>query len=410
MASFLLQLQLNLILGVLCFVIFWLIRGILPRKAPILITDVTKCHELLSTTTLKKRAALNQRLVVAFGIENGFTTANEEIHSRFSSEIAATLERNNNDPARKSLGDLVSHSVQDFLQRSVEIHQSILLINLVRIAVFRTVLALFFPEVTRLSNEDIMFITAKMNSLWQDSKSPWKIFQAKYFPSQNCITRDKNQLHQRLTVVFPSLRDNNSIEPSQNPLNILLPACMGLFRVVLNCLLEVRFRSSRTNFLEYTHLFQQFLDEPNARWPVEENDISVQQIIAETLRLYPPTRRIYTKREEGVVAVDIEQVHRTGEVWGENPLEFDPKRWKREGLDTIRTVEYFPFGGKIGSPAKISRCPSRTRGGPKLIAVIVGSLLRVLGDEWHLLKDGEAQINRDFVPVPSFLSKPPPLR
>jgi len=391
MASFLLQLQLSLIFGILCFVVLWLVRGILTRKASILVADVNKCHELLSTTTLEKRAALNQRLVVAFGIENGFTTRDEGIHQHFRNEIAATLERNSNDLARKRLGDLISESAQDFLQTSVKTHQQILLINLVRIVVCRTALAMFFPLVPRMSDRDVLFITERMNSLWLDSKSLWKIFLAKYFPTQSSIIRDKNELRQRLTLVFPHLRGSNSIEPSSNPLNILLPACMGLFRVVLNCLLELRFRSSYADLLEYTHLFEQFIDDPNNRWSVEENDLSVQQIVAETLRIYPPTRHIYTKREEGVIAVDIEQVHRTGEVWGEKPLQFDPKRWKREGLDTIQTVEYFPFGGKVGSPAKISRCPSRTRGGPKLIAVIVGSLLRALGDEWFLVtvEDGK---------------------
>ena len=381
MASFLLHLQVRLVLVGLYLAVVWLIRHCVIPRPPILVTDVTKCHELFATTTLKKRAALNQRLVVAFGIENGFTTTNENVYFRFRNEIEVTLERNNNDYARKDLRDLITTSAQEFLKISAETHRSILLINLVRVAVFRTVLAMFFPEVPRLSDEDIVFITAKMNSLWHDSKSPWKIFQARYFPAQSSIIRDKAQLHQKLMQVFPSLRGRKSILACENPLNILLPACMGLFRVILNCLLEVRFRSSPTDFLEYTHLFQQYLKDPNDRWPVEENDISVQQIVAETLRLYPPTRRIYTQRKEGVIAVDIEQVHRSSEVWGEKPLEFDPRRWKREGLDTIQTVEYFPFGGKIGSPAKISRCPSRTRGGPKLIAVIVGSLLGVLGDE-----------------------------
>ena len=77
--------------------------------------------------------------------------------------------------------------------------------------------------------------------------------------------------------------------------------------------------------------------------------------------------------------------------WG---LEWQPKRWGREGLDVVRTVEYIPFGGKVGRPAEISMCPSRIRGGPKLIALIVGALLGLLGEGWELV---ESRDGRDDV-------------
>jgi len=281
--------------------------------------------------------------------------------------------------------ELVSISVEDTLGDYTQKNELILLVDVIRIAVFRSVMAIFFLEISPVSDEDIIFITAKMNSLWYDSKSPWMIFVAKHFPGHSSIIRDKEELHQKLKDVFPSLKKSGPLNPRENPLNILLPAFMGLFRVVLHCFIEVRFRSFQTTRTQYKQLFQKFLQEPNSRWYTEENGVSVQQIIAETLRLYPPTRRIYTQQKQGLSAVNVEQLHRIGTLWGENPSTFDPWRWKRECLDVVNTVEYIPFGGKVGKPAEISRCPSRIRGGPKLIAVIVGALLGVIGENWSLL-------------------------
>ena len=394
MADFPLEVQLALAAGAASLLGFWIVRGMVTPKLPLLVTDVHKCHDLLSSTTLAKRAPLNQRLVVAFGIENGFTTTEEEIHHRFRKEVKTSLERMNNKFARKDLINLISSSSLSFLRDCRDKRQPILLVNVVRIAVFRTVLAIFFSDVPRISDEDVIFITSKMNSLWYNSKSPRKLFLAQYFGRHSSIIQDRNILHQKLKTVFPSITESEAIPPSENPLNVLLPAFIGLFGVVLRCILEVRFRSCEADRGEYKNLFHTFLQDPDGRWYEEANGLSVQQIIAETLRLNPPTRRIYTQRGSEVVGVDIEQLHRKGEVWGEQPLEWQPKRWAREGLDVVRTVEYIPFGGKVGRPAEISRCPSRVRGGPKLIALIVGSLLSILEEGWELLEttDGRDDI------------------
>jgi hypothetical protein len=385
MAPFPAQLGLALALGTVSVLAFWAISIIIVPKAPTLYSNAEKCHELLSTTTLAKRAGTNERLVIAFGIENGFTTTNEAVHDRFRAEIKNSLAQKNLDEARTELAKMISTSVRHSLRALTNARQSISLVKLVRIAVFRTVMAIFFPDVPRISDEEVLFLATKMDSLWYDSKSPWKIFLAKHFKRHSSIIHDREVLHQKLKEVFPFLKRAGRIEPGNNPLNVLLPAFMGLFRVVLRCLLEVRFRSGDKNRTMYRQMFQQFLQDPNGRWYEEENGVSVQQIIAEALRLYPPTRRIYMQQERGIVAVDIEQLHRTGHFWGENPLRFDPKRWKRESLDVVNTMEYIPFGGKVGRPATISRCPSRIRGGPKLIAVIVGAFLAVIDEDWCLL-------------------------
>jgi cytochrome P450 len=102
-------------------------------------------------------------------------------------------------------------------------------------------------------------------------------------------------------------------------------------------------------------LFQNLINIPDDPTCCATNDagISVQMIIAETLRLYPPTRRIYMEQDDQRVdAIDIETLHRVGGVWGADPLKFDPVRWVKKdgkGLDVSETEEYMPFGSKGAS-------------------------------------------------------------
>ena len=228
-----------------------------------------------------------------------------------------------------------------------------------------------------------------MNSLWHESKSSWKTLLAQYLPIMSSITREKGKLHQKFRQLFPALEKSAKIHSIENPLNLFLPAFIGLYQVVLRGFIEVRFRSTQTDRKNYRQLFERFLLDPTGAWNRERCGITVQHIMAENLRLYPPTRRIYTQQKHGIAAVDIEQLHRLGDVWGAHPLRFDTKRWKREGLDVETTIEYIPFGGKVGKAAEISRCPSRVRGGTKLIALLIGVLLREIDESWSLLPQKE---------------------
>lgn len=56
---------------------------------------------------------------------------------------------------------------------------------------------------------------------------------------------------------------------------------------------------------------------------------SVRDIVSETLRLYPLTRRIYRDEGAGIVAIDVEYMHRDEDNWGRDAEEFDPTRWLR---------------------------------------------------------------------------------
>lgn len=113
-------------------------------------------------------------------------------------------------------------------------------------------------------------------------------------------------------------------------------------------------------------------------------------IIAETLRLYPPTGRMYVQQEDGSLdTVEIEKMQRTGERWEPDPIRFRPERWIDDDLAVSGTENYILFRRKVDMPKEarapsMSQCPSRLKGGPKLIAILVGALLEAIDDEWEL--------------------------
>lgn len=345
--------------------------------------DLATCEELLEISTLAKRAAPNERLKIAFGIENFFTTTDNEYHQQSRDSIQKKLEVR--DTAANRI--LLREEASGIIRHGLEGNEIVDLEKLVRNVVFRTVLSILFPEVPQPSTTDVEFLTLTIDSLWYDSKAPLEILVARFLPNHSCIVHKRNALHSKLKQIFSQDSSEGNIPPHSNPLNTLLPAYIGLWKVVLKAFIEVRFRSSPVEQTEYTSLILKFIQSPTNEIWYQRNDfgISAQSIIAETLRLYPPTRRIYIKGEDGITrAVDIEALHRRGEVWGKDPDRFNPHRWTI--LDVVKTKWYMPFGAKGSS---ISKCPSRTRGGPKLCAVLLGALLQEIDQEWELVDESK---------------------
>jgi dihydroceramidase len=63
-------------------------------------------------------------------------------------------------------------------------------------------------------------------------------------------------------------------------------------------------------------------------------------------------------------------------IWGETSGEFDPLRWE---IATREQLEAFlPFGSKP------FECPARPLFGPRLIGLLVGTLLRAFPQNWTL--------------------------
>lgn len=331
-------------------------------SAHISVHELREAVSLLKSSKLEHRAFPNQRLVKAFGLENSFTTTGKEYHDVFVNLAKKKLRMLDSD--WKEVASLACSPRFNYelfksnhnRSESTE-HWSANLVNLVQGLVFRVVMFKFFPDTAEPSFDDTNFLTTAINDLWVGSKC--------------CTTHDQNdqirmkaELATRLETVFQS-----PITGRGNPLNILLPAYETLWRVVLHCFLEVRFRASEEQLASYRNLFKSFLANPT-KTTLENsvNGISVKNIVAEALRLYPPTRRINRQVGPRYVRIDVERIQRDPEYWGQDALEFSPRRWE---LVTQRGAQaaYMPFG------AGAFECPAKNVFAPMMIGILVGSLL-----------------------------------
>jgi len=216
--------------------------------------------------------------------------------------------------------------------------------------VLTIIIHLFFPSYHNIGAEtsnSIAVLGDLINDLWIQSKHG--------APS----VEDQQRLADTISVLFPGI--------DENPLNLLLPAYETLWRVVLRCFLEVQFRGKG----EWREVLMRYLDSPgdeNFVAVLEGGGASVKAIVAETLRLYPPTKRVYravTPTE--FVAADIEALHCDPELWGEDVEYFQPERW-HAGINEAKSG-FMPFGDGAFV------CPAKKVFAPRLIGILVAAVL-----------------------------------
>ncbi|KAH7117539.1 hypothetical protein B0J11DRAFT_442160, partial [Dendryphion nanum] len=126
-------------------------------------------------------------------------------------------------------------------------------------------------------------------------------------------------------------------EPSNpNPMNWLLPAYETTWRVVLVCVIKLRYRNA-PNTQKQRKLPKDYMSDISKRRFKGEFTMPgvygfcVNVIVKEILRLYPPTRRVYRcfTEDGGDVKADIELCHRISvdDAFSPGPLCFRSERW-----------------------------------------------------------------------------------
>lgn len=352
-----------------------------PPPAPVIYQDLETCKKIIagldatdyflysSLEPLESRAGPNQRLVRVFGIDNSFTTTDVEYHVQFRRQVELLLRIG--DRRWKSLAQTVAEVTRNDLRgRTVGMQYGMFLVPFVQAVVLKfSIHALFSVPMDQLDDAAVATITSNINSLWISSKS------SRASPS---MQTEQNALFAALRTVLP-----HATGPRENPLNFILPAYETMWRIVLRCFLELQFRSGDDS-PAWRRVLAGFLRDPTrVKYESIQADgggLSARFIVDETLRLYPPTRRIYRhKSETGInpelVAADIEYLHRDPSIWGEDALFFKPSRW-RETSESQREA-FLPFGSKPFT------CPAKGDAGPRMIAVLVSALLEVFNDGWE---------------------------
>ncbi|KAJ5993383.1 Cytochrome P450 [Penicillium sp. IBT 35674x] len=247
-------------------------------------------------------------------------------------------------------------------------------VDLVHVLTLRMVLHVLFSmeeEAFNLPDECLVELASAINSTWITSKSrktPLRF-------------ENNSRLQNAILAIFPPTQD---LSPQNNPLNMILPGFDTMWRIVLRMFIEIGFVTGfphsewRTQLAAFARTPSKaaFMQRPGL------DAVSVEHLVNEALRLYPPTKRLYRAFQcygssiIEVKATDIEKFHTAEHIWGPSAMSFDPRRWHT--LTDTQKQAFSPFGKKPFV------CPAQSAFGPMVIGLIVGVLFMELGDDWKL--------------------------
>jgi hypothetical protein len=354
--------------------------------------DVKAQSDIFANPKPKARALANRRLVRVFGIDNVFTSENDAgYRNRFKEEserkmrAAIKMETENDPDDWESLRRSAMVYVYTYLERQGD---TVDVAELVQFVTLKISLKYLFPDAEAGWNapqsfDHIKLIGRRINELWIQSKKP------------NDATKwaDQKDLHRALRAVTASTppgalttstppttwsmlprplsgfmeyvawcisalpfygRNNPDLEqprnneiaqqdlpdplvPRQNPMNWLLPAYETMWRVVMRCLLEVKYRGTQGG-PDWERTIQQWIHTPQKNpWKARgEAGVTPLEVIKEALLLYPPVSRIHRETEEGEVFGNIKACHYGPLLGGDNPRVFRPQRWQELEQDKTK--------------------------------------------------------------------------
>lgn len=356
-----------------------------PRRQTVYTTkNRAECAQIISGSTFKgyanilsqyeARAQANQRLPPAFGVDNAFTTDQIERYRNYRNEIGTMLRPDWN---------VVADTAKGLAKRQRPRN----LVILVQSFVLKMILnVLFRCDVATLDDTSILLVASEINTIWINSKKPCRIL-----PWEK-----QERLHEALRLLIPS---RDPLDPQTNAMNIILPAFETMWRVVLRCFIEVRFRSAKETE-EWIAALRVFLENPTLKpGDARKEELEVAKsvsIVREALRLYPPTRHIYRQfrfaNGSSVLAMaDIEGLHRDTEIWSSDANCFRPSRWKGGNYETEQKDSWMPFGS---SPFL---CPAKPKFGPRMIAILVAALVDAYSDGRYRLTTENTSGHMDLV-------------
>lgn len=318
-------------------------RHFSPRRT-ISVTALESVRQLLSpkgvsrNDQLRSRALPNQRLVRAFALTNTFVSSSVHTHSKFTHQArrlisSATTRGDWRNFAQVSL-DIADHHLL-LVQRHLEYASLIQQITL------KVVLhALFEVPLAKLDDKGISLIASGINELWGLSKTT-EALPPNLLPDMNAYLRDW----------VPNI---------DNPLDYVIPTFETLWRVVAVTVAYVHTDRPAREVLEC------FLHAPTKaqfdQFPVDGPSMAA--IVAEVMRLHPPTKRISRSLHvapqdnsclsrllstlnpptPAIYAADVGAVQRDPAIWGPTASGFDAMRHHPDTLTNEQRRALLGFG------------------------------------------------------------------
>lgn len=373
------------------------------------------------------RAEPNQRLVRVFGINNSFTSIDQAWRSKFIRGAISKMKAATNLESGHRGGNWVTirrSAISSFEEYTEHAGNMLYIAELVQFVTLKVSLSYLFDEAEDAmemasgSFENVKYIGKRINELWIASKNE---------EDQILIWSNETRLHKALLEVttisaalpIPGALPPGSDEemnpivdpliPKANPMNLILPVYETMWRVVLRCVLEVHYRNNEKSS-EWNDVLKKYLDalqngeamDNGVFWKASDNGVTMIDIVKETLRLYPPSRRIHRVFDGNQMSADIEACHRSALLGQDDPLIFRPERWQticpelrarvftgEKGANKLlktgeESLGFMPFAFVCAADRK-----ETGSFGMKLIALLVAVVSDGLGEKWGLTNERE---------------------
>ncbi|KAF2750598.1 hypothetical protein M011DRAFT_464397 [Sporormia fimetaria CBS 119925] len=412
-------------------------------------SDISRHWQIIRSKTGRSEA--NSRLVQTFGVDNIFTnTDDQQYKTQFKKDAIQKMRVAKLPELIRAARDARDEFICYHHMKENEIGMTAGTVKLAELTEFVTLkvsLVYLFPGSAPGWNgprsfENIALIGQRINELWIASKTEnppsWaeqtelhqalrEVTATSSFPVLRILARWLPlAVHEWLANQYPALglkvdgEDPDPLIPRRNPMNWLLPAYETMWRAVMRCVMEIRFRDA-ANGAAWEGVLRDFLAAPTEAGKFRasgEHGVSALDIVMEILRLYPPSKRV--RRQDpgnGTLEADIELCHHSAVLSGSDPFSFRPERWGEinqeienelrgelgdEMYDTLgpkRKKEMIKAAqGKRGFDPFASHCPAGKGDtetfGMKMIAVLTAVLCEGLEGwerkpEWRLPQVGE---------------------
>ncbi|OOF91490.1 hypothetical protein ASPCADRAFT_399852 [Aspergillus carbonarius ITEM 5010] len=349
---------------------------------PHTIKDPAKCRLVIAgdgefigkrnlLSPLKSRALSNTKIQAAFGIHNAFTSGEPDFVTQF---VARAKEYINVTPGA---WDANTRALQDAAQVWVEhpngeIHLASMAQSLTLRFMMLTVFKTKF-NAPHTTNSYLAGFARAINQAWMFAKEESGLIRFHH----NQLLRDN------ITAFFPAY---DFMQACGNPLNFILPGYETTWRVVLRLFLEIR-RARNQDWIDTMVWYA--MEPTKINYLDKSRGVSVENLVLEALRLYPPTRRIHrtfhfenekkNTVDEVSYAADIEACHLSKKIWGRDALDFNPLRWAR--LTKEQSDAFMPFGS---APFE---CPAKPVFGPRIIAIVASMMIGEVEERgtWRLV-------------------------
>jgi hypothetical protein len=375
-----------------------------------IIAGVLKSTEKQQPNTLSPhqyKAIANRHLPIAFGIDNAFTRTDSVHASMFVEKVKPLINlsaeqwHSVSGFARVTTSHWIEHgfpgldhSCGSSCHKQKPDCNRINVASLAQILSLKVVLWLMFDKKTQdqTYDENLLNLAQSINRVWIASKLK---------ATENDIPRFEDDIPLQTSLVNIFGKHNH---PEDNPLNLILPSFETMWRAVLRSFLEIRFGTGK-EVPEWRETMIAFAEKPTKKQfdagsghppslsipGPSMDDIrggqsspSANYIVRESLRLYAPTRHVHrayqwnqgTGASHEMISADIEGYHTRSDIWGSDAERFNPNRWSV--LTPAQGDAFMPFG------CPPFECPAKPTFGPRMVGVLVGSLLTTVGGRERL--------------------------